>query len=359
MAVKNTDNADSLLLRGESAIPKSRLSRYSWVFAPMLVVFCLTLLFTFSYLQRRSVISAIQSQYDYAINSLNESGFDIAYDRIEFNALWPFKLVKIKNFKIYTLAAENYMEWNIPELEVDTGLWAAKQLEIKLSKNQTCNFGGSKYDISIGRYKITVEGSYNGLNNLIIKLHDIDISNLAQIGELSFAARKIAAQQINDEAPFLKTYFEIRNVRLNGLLNYPLSQDISRIYFNADIIGRFKKMDGWQSAVNDWLLRDGKIEIKTLTINWLPLILVGKGDVYFNDKLKPVVRLKTSSKALLDLINQMESKSWLDNKGAFVAKILLSSKAFKADPEDKYLTVSTPINYQDGQISVEKITIYK
>lgn len=358
MAEKNADTMDFLPPAEETEV-KSRLPRFFWIWAPMLCFFAFSLLAILSFLQRRAAVSAIKNQYEFVTASLNEAGLDMAYDKIEFSALWPFKLVKAENFKIYTLSADNYKEWSVPQLAIDGGIFSSNKLRFELSKKQNLQIGEDNYKITLRRSKISIECSSQGLNNLIVKLYDFNISDIADIRELNFAARKIAARQINDDAPFLKTYLDIRDIKLNGLINYPLSQDISRIYLNSDIIGSIKKADDFQSSLNDWLFRNGKIDIKALTINWAPLILVGKGNVYFNEKFEPVVKLSTSSKALLDLINQLEAKKRLDNKGAFVVKILLGNKAYKANPEDKYLTVSTPIDYQNGEVAVEKITIYK
>lgn len=358
MAEKNSDSRDFLPPAAAAAAP-GKLPKYFWIWAPMLVFFGLSLLVIFSYLQRRAAIVLIKNQYDYVVTSLNDAGLDIAYDKIEFNALWPKKLVKAENFKIYTLNDKRSIEWSVSELTINGGLFSSRKLHLGLSKQQNLQYGKDNYKITLRRPDISLDVTAEGINNLIIKLYGLDISDIADIGEISFAARKIASQQINDDAPFIKTYLDIRNIKFNGLLNYPLAQDISRIYINSDIIGRLKNNDNMQAAINDWLLRNGKIEVKALTVNWAPLLLVGKGNIYFNEKFKPIIKLSTSSKALLDLINQMEAKNWLDNKGVFVAKILLGNKAYKANPEDKHLTLSTPIDYQDGEVAVEKITIYQ
>ena len=59
----------------------------------------------------------------------------------------------------------------------------------------------------------------------------------------------------------------------------------------------------------------------------------------------------------MSLIKDLQKNSFLDNKNVFVANILLSNKAFKLNPDDEELTISTPISYSDGKISVENLTI--
>ena len=51
------------------------------------------------------------------------------------------------------------------------------------------------------------------------------------------------------------------------------------------------------------------------------------------------------------------NKGWLESKGVFVAKILLNSKAFKMNRDDKFMTVTTPIDYKDGKLMIENIVV--
>ena len=65
----------------------------------------------------------------------------------------------------------------------------------------------------------------------------------------------------------------------------------------------------------------------------------------------------SSSKGILNLIRDLQENSFLDSKNVFVANILLTNKAFKLNPEDEEFTISTPISYSDGKISIENLTI--
>lgn len=335
-----------------------RRPAYLWGGISFLFFFIMGILVTNSLLQRKVAISAIKSNYAYVIGMLNETGIDIAYDDLKFNVWWPLPLAEVKNLKIYVPGEPDNFEWTVRELSVKTGLLSAANIDINISKEQSLKFSGSSYGVNIRNYKISIENNKNELNSLAAEFYDTGISNIAEIGKITLAVRRIAPQQINDNAPFLKTYVELRDIQLNGLLNYPLSQKIDKIYLDSDIIARIKKDGNGKSSIHNWLSRGGKINVKALTLNWLPLLLVGKGDILFDENVSPSVRLQTSSKALLDLINELESKKTLDSKGVFVAKILLGNKAYKEAPSDKHLTVSTPIDYKDGVVSVEKIAVY-
>lgn len=331
-----------------------------WTRGAFLISFICVLLATNNYLQRRAAIDAFKNNFDYLLSSINESGWDIAYDKVEFGHLYPSSLAKFKNFKLYKLIDNPYKEIGWSEISIDSGFFNPSQLSINLSPSGKLNYAGTQHKITLGNYDIEVEVIGNGsFNNLTADIKDLKISDWADIGSINYAARIIAPQQINDQSPFFKNYLEINNIKLNGMLDYPLSQNISRVYLEADIIGQIKKADTIKIALNEWLAKDGKIEIKDFTINWLPLILVGKGDLYFDDNLNPIVRMNTSSKALLNLLDQLDQKNWLDSKGVFVAKILLSNKAYKANLQDEFLTVTTPMAIQEDALLVQKIPIKK
>lgn len=53
----------------------------------------------------------------------------------------------------------------------------------------------------------------------------------------------------------------------------------------------------------------------------------------------------------------MLQDNFLERKGVFVAKILLNNKSFKLNPDDKYYTVTTPININSNQILIENIPL--
>ena len=94
-----------------------------------------------------------------------------------------------------------------------------------------------------------------------------------------------------------------------------------------------------------------------LIVQWQPLTLVGRGSINFSEKFSPRIYFNTSSKGILRLINDLHENGFLDSKNVFVANILLSNKAFKLNPEDEELTISTPVSYSDGKIAIENLTI--
>lgn len=346
-----------LVQTGRLRLEKLRpLKTYIWPAAAFLAALLLCLIIINNYLQRRAIINHFKSEMHYVLKSLNNAGWDLAYEKIDFNSVYPFALVNLKNVKIYSLTQNN--AWEINELALNSSFFDAQKISINLGQEQNLTVNGTKHKITFSGYHFSVEIPSQGKpNNLTLQLQNIVISDWADIGEINFAARIIAPQLINERSPSLRGYLEISQVKLNGLLNYPLGQNIQRIYLNTAVLGQIKGGENFQQALRGWLAKDGHIEIKDFNLNWPPLLMVGKGSLYFNENFKPILQLNTSSKALFELIDDLESKGWLDSKGTFVAKILLSNKAYKADAEDKYLTVTTPIAVRDDALLVEKIVL--
>lgn len=333
-----------------------QLKACAWPVIAFIFFLLLSLLIIQNYLQRRAIINHFKIEMHYVIKSLNNGGWDLAYDEVDFNSLYPFSLVTFKNLKIYSLN-QNY-GWEINRLELNSGLLNSTKLSIELGAEQNLTVRNKPHKVSLGNYNFKIELPINRQpNNLTLQLQNVSISEFAEISEINLAARIIAPQLISEQSPSLRGYLDIHKVKLNGLLNYPLGQNIERIYLNAELLGQIKGGVNFQQALREWLSKDGHIEIKDFNLNWPPLLMVGKGNLYFNENFKPILQLNTSSKALFELINDLENKNWVDNKGAFVIKILLGNKAYKADAEDKYLTVTTPIAVRDDALLVEKIVL--
>lgn len=348
------------LREAEPALKPKWYQKYAWLIGAGALAFIGGTVIINSYLQRSAVIHQIKNGINYTIKSLNLSGWDAAYDEVAFNPAYPGDLVRFKNLTFYSPDGTNGLLIKIPELVIRSGFINAGKFRVRFPQGLVISGSGQEHKVSFENYDFSAEASGGQLlNNIVWQAENIKISGWADIAKISLASRIIAPQQISDHSPFLKIYLEAENIKLNGLLDYPLSQNIDRIYLESDVIGQFKAEDNFMQALNSWLARGGDIEIRDMTLNWLPLIMVARGDLYLNDNMKPIVRLNTSSKALLELLDELDDKKWLDGKGVFVAKILLSNKAYKADPEDKYLTVTSPITIQEDALLIEKIAVKK
>lgn len=308
-------------------------------------------------LQRTWSLNLVKIEINKFQHSLLELGYDIAYDEASFGKFSPFSLLTFKNFKIYATNADDYFEWSTPELKINTGIFSPATLSISGSRNQEFQRGNQKYPAEFPVFKVDLKFDQEiGLKDITIEGVGLNIQGLATIGSLKLASQRMAPRQISEFTPFFENHVELENVVISEDIDFPLLKTIERVYLNANIIGVIGAQESYAKSFDAWLRLGGIIDIKKLIINWSPLILVGRGDLYFNDQLEPNLHLNTSSKAFIEQLDKLQD-SYLERKGVFVAKILLNNKKFKLNKDDKYYTVTTPININSNQILIENIPV--
>ena len=329
---------------------------WKWGLFACLSVFLIGILFINSYLQRRVLISQIKQSISYSIDSLNQFGWDLAYDNISFHAFPLLPLGELNNVKLYNKYA--HTSWNVEKIRFDNSILNPRKFDFDIKGKQFITYNAKAHKVTSDNQELFIKTNDNGDVQLFsLKLINFSVADWADIEQISIFGKSLT--QKNDIAPSFKTSVEIVNTKLNGLLNYPLSQNIRKIYINSNIIGKIGFKNALRSDLREWMAKDGHIEITDFTLSWSPLLLVGKGNLYLNENFKPILRMDTTSKALSVLIADLERQNWLNSKGVFVANILLASKSYKSNENDKYLTVTTPISIRDDALLIEKIAVKK
>ena len=308
--------------------------------------------------ERLDAIKTIRKEIVRLENSLTSVGYDLAYEDLDFSSFNPFQIMSVKNLQFYSRIEGQHAVWTLPELSLKTGLFNSRKITFNMPGAQLLELGEKKYNVSMPEvfWEFRLDDT-DRLMQSIFLAKNVKISDFADIGEVQIASRRMAVQQVSDLAPFFENYIDVRNVTFNDLLDYPLAQTIERLYVNADIIGTIYGADTYQNDWKNWKTLGGGIDIRRLVVNWGPLLLVARGDVGFGKQLHPEVNLRSSSKALSLFLDEMENKGFLPGKGVFVAKILLNSKAFKMNKDDKFMTVTAPIAYKDNKILLENVVL--
>ncbi len=336
----------------------SGLKNWKWAVFSFLAFFLFLSLFINAYLQRQNFIFHVKKNLEYTFNSLVASHWDIAYDHIQFNPFPLFPLVEIDNLQVYDKTNKN--AWVCEKFYFDNSVLSPQKIKIYFDGKQFVKTTQSSHKLSIPQYEMFLTLNNQAPQSLFINLHHMALEGWADVENL---ALNIIWNNENNSTFMQKNInfnakLDIQNIKLNGLLDYPLGQIIKNFSMEADMIGKPKGNNSFQASLREWLAQNGYFRINNITLNWRPLLLVGKGDFYLNENFAPILTLNTTSKALLNLLDEMEQKNWLDSKGVFVARVLLNNKAYKI-ADDKYLTVSTPISIRDDAILVEKIAIKK
>ncbi|MCQ2740899.1 MAG: DUF2125 domain-containing protein, partial [Alphaproteobacteria bacterium] len=294
------------------------------------------------------------------ISYLNEFNLDLAYDKIEFNSMFFSPLVKISGLQLYNTKDLNNWALKFDEIKVYSNVFGDTRVRLDFSNNGLFSFNDFSTKMNADQTILEVSVKNNQIKEIIFHSEDINLHNFAKIKKAAFLVQKSKTannQAANTTLPSYESFFEINDVEINGLVDYPLSSHLKLIYTKASVIGIINPEDQLTASLETWLKDGGFIEVPNLVLQWNPLTLVGRGNINFNEYFSPRLSFNTSSKGLLKLLNDLQKNGFLDSKNVFVANILLSNKAFKLNPEDEELTISTPITYADGEVNIENLTI--
>ncbi len=308
---------------------------------------------------RGYTISLLKQEIVKFEKSLSEIGYDFAYDDLQFNQFSPFNILTVKNLKIYSLDGRNYYEWQIPELKMGSALFSSQHLKLSFGSEFMFQKGLDIYQLLTPKLTTNIELDEGGIRDLNISAKDFQISGILSAEYLNISAQKLDSEDDIKLNPFFESKINIKNIRLAENVNLPLDKDIFRVYIHANIAGKMQPAETYRESIDEWLHSGGMIDIKRLIVNWNPLLMVARGDVYFNEKLEPNLHLMTSSKAFIETLDLLEKDNLIDRKGAFVVKILLNNKAFKLRKDDQYDTITTPINFNSGEVLIENIPVKK
>ena len=330
--------------------------RFSAVLAGIFA-FCLVFSCIFLTISRNIAIKQMRFQLARTISYLNELGLDIAYDQIEFNSVFFYPLVSIQNFQIYNTKDLNTWMLKFDEVKGYSNMFGSARVRFKFSNEGLFVFNEFASKMTGDEAVLTLSAKNKKLNEIVFHAENINIQDFAKIKKIAFWSQASAEKSSKAGAPSFESFFEINDVDINGLIDYPLSSHLKLLYAKTALIGTIDAKEQLSAGIETWLKDGGFIDVPNLIIQWQPLTLVGRGSINFNELFAPRLTFNTSSKGLLRLINDLENNAFLDSKNVFVANILLSNKAFKLNPEDEELTISTPISYADGKVSVENLTI--
>ncbi len=322
--------------------------------------FCLVFGAIYITASRNLAIKQIRSNLAKTTTALNEIGLDLAYDNIEFNSVFLFPLVKIDNLQLYNIKGLNTWSLNFSLVKAYPNIFGSPRIRFEFSNGGKFIFNDFASSMNSEETFLDISGKNNSFQELVFHSENINIKDFAKIQKIAYLIQAVPQNKNLNMAvtlPSFESFFEINNVDINGLIDYPLSSKLKLFYAKTNVIGRLKPEDHLLTSMETWLKEGGFIEVPNLIVQWEPLMLVGRGAINFNENFSPRINFNTSSKGILRLIKDLQENNFLDSKNVFVANILLSNKAFKLNPEDEELTISTPISYTDGKLSIENLTL--
>ena len=328
-----------------------------WYVSAMLLSFVLCFGFLSLIVGRYNSLAHLRNEIARLQDSLENTGWNVAYDELRFNIWWPLPLMEVDNFTLYS-RYEPRREYNVEKLSVNTGIFNFHKLQIQLSPQQELFWNDKEIGLDFPKLDLSLTFSEDkGITEILASADAMRFNDYAEIGEFRFGAQQMAPQRLNNSSPFMEIHLLLKNIQFDSGIKTPLTSKIDKIYLNAVQVGAMQSQETYQESIFDWLAEDGRFDISELILEWQPLVMVGRGDLYFSEKLEPRLHLNTSSKALISVMELLEEEHIFERKGVFVSRILLKNKAFKMNEQDEFQTVVTPIDYKDNKLLIENIPV--
>ena len=354
----------NFLLKLADIISKTRAStvtKLKFSYKPVLAcTFAFVLVFSGIYItaSRSIAIKNIKKNINQTINHLNELGLDISYDNIEFNLIMFYPLVKIENLKLYSTTSLNDWAISFKTIKAYPNIIGTRRLRFNSTNGGAFKF--NEFTSTMLSNETFLDIIYNDkhFEELVFHAEDINIKDFAKIEKMSFLTKSTEPTEIEAfTTPSFINMFEVNNVKINGLIDYPLSSNLKLLYTKVNVMGGIAPDASLLTSLENWLHNGGFVDIPNLIVQWEPLTLVGRGNINFNEKFSPRINFNTSSKGLLTLLKDLQEQDILEDSNVFIANIMLKNKAYKINPNDEEYTIVTPIGYADGKLTIENLPI--
>ena len=307
---------------------------------------------------RNLAIKHIKKNISQSISYLNEFGLDVSYDNIEFNSMMFYPLVKIDNLKLYSVTTLNDWAINFKTVKAFPNLIGTQKIRFTSTDGGTFSFNEFTSSMNSEETFLDITTDDSKFDELVFHAENINIKDFAKIEKIVFLLKSILPTKVTSfTTPSYTTMFEANNVKINGLIDYPLSSTLKLVYTKSNIMGIIIPDELALTSLENWLLQGGFIDIPNIIVQWEPLTLVGRGNISFNEKFSPRISFNTSSKGLLTLLDDLQQREFLESKNVFIANIMLKNKAYKINEDDDELTISTPIGYADKILTIENLPI--
>ena len=329
-----------------------RQKSLAMLLATSLCVFIGTFFVIWALLARSYGVERFKQEFVKAVAELNELGFDVAYDALSFSSVSPFRIATFENFKLYK--KNTGFSWNVPELTINANILNYGALIAYAGENQSFTLNRQSYPIHSENFSIKSRFDENGLVNFVMRAKKFEAAGLFSVKRFSWAI-----QRFDDEKKY-SSKTDIRHIALLGSNAWHMSDVIDEFFIDFDIIGDFNTAHTYHQSLKDWNNNLGEVDINRLILNWKPLVLVGKGSVSFDENLTPEIKLVTTSRGLVETMENLEKAEIFDGKSVLVAKILLSSKISSAkNPDGNIDALMSSILFAPNMLNIENIQMLK
>ena len=250
--------------------------------------FCIVFGVIYITVSRNLAIKHIKKNISQSISYLNELGLDISYSNIKFNAMMFYPLVKIENLKLYNVTGLNDWSIDFNTVKAFPNLIGTKKIRFTSVNGGTFTFNEFSSEMDSEETFLDITTTDSKFDELVFHAENINIKDFAKIEKIAFL---LQANKPSDIAsiisPSYTTIFEANDVKINGLIDYPLSSTLKLIYAKSNIMGNLYPDEFVLTSLEKWLLNGGYIDVPNIIIQWEPLTLVGRGNINFNADFSP------------------------------------------------------------------------
>ncbi len=306
--------------------------------------FVLLLIIIASIIWRLNCVNELKKEFLRFEKSLLKAGYELGYEDLDCSF---FGLFSVKNFEIISPD----FSWKVPEITAGS-FWG--RLKFNLSDEQFLNYHQEAYNLAFSDFSISF-----GQDDAEIYFKSLNFGGLFESGPFELSLNEEKKDDNKDLPISFKGEVEISDIKILPEFETNLPRQIEKISLNYNVIGRLEYNEIYRASLMKWLNLGGFIEVEKLILNWQPLSMVARGELFFNENMKPSLHLQTSSKGLLSFVDKACESGTFESKGCFVVKILLNNKSFKLNEDDEHLTLTTPINLNNNTFSIENIALIK
>lgn len=304
-------------------------SKYSSLIISFIATTIISILLLWVIATRIYYIITVEKHTKEFIVELNKQGYDLAYEEFSKSYIPFTNPISFKNIKIYNLCDDMKVEISFENVKISKPIFNFSIENINFQGNKEIVLGDEKHELDINRMLIKHKDS----NDFIMA--DVSVNNLIKFGHIN-----IKQQEDRYE-------FDMQDIALNDKIEIPLLRHIEKLNLQIKLNNNF-------SHINS-----NKIDIDKFIIRWEPLLLVGKGNISFTPEENITFRTSTTSKGLLETLEMLNEKSMIDETGFDIVNMMLSTQAYRLNPEDKYSTITTSINMINNQILIGNVSIYE
>ena len=313
---------------------------------------------------RREIIYGTRGEKALA-TKFDIKGFPFYFQLIllEPNLQIPLKIGEKKN-----KLANKKLLWRGRRATIEMRPWDLDSYKVDLSGSQDLSLveKGVFYEFSskANIIHIHAENAYGGWPGKIqLRVDDFNLlekksKSMASIQSVLLNIKKSAPAKITDPKVSTSAAFfvqlKLRELNLAGSFNSSLGNAVQEFSTNFRVMGHLDPVLSKRNIIN-WRNAGGIIEIDSMRGIVGSLTFYGTGTLALDKKLQPLVAMSANFEGILQTIDGLEKKGYINSKKALLAKVMLN--LFSKNTVGLNGAINLPVTVQDRKLSVGPVPL--